>query len=151
MAANPTVPIRVIGLALAASSGHVVVELDERDRGGTRTRPLRLGEQSDIASTPCEPLLDVLRQESVGYIDALKIDVEGTEDQILAPFFARAPETLWPSFIIIEDTRDLWQTDLFSLLAERGYEISARTKLNLMMRRHREAEETCFDGHGEAP
>jgi len=66
---------------------------------------------------------------------ALKIDVEGAEDKVLVPFFSSAPEALWPNLIIIEDTRNLWRIDLFSLLAERGYIISTRTKLNVMMRR----------------
>ena len=125
----------MIALALGASRGQVVVELDARDRGGTRTRPMRPKEPGDVVSMPCQPLFDVVQQEGVGYIDALKIDVEGAEDQILAPFFVVAPETLWPTFLIIEDARLLWRTDLFSMLAERGYKVSARTRLNVMMRR----------------
>ena len=135
VAANPSAPIQVIALALGASRGQVVVELDARDRGGTRTRPMRPKEPGDVVSMPCQPLFDVVQQEGVGYIDALKIDVEGAEDQILAPFFVVAPETLWPTFLIIEDARLLWRTDLFSMLAERGYKVSARTRLNVMMRR----------------
>jgi len=135
VAANPSAPIQVIALALGASRGQVVVELNARDRGGTRTRPMRPKEPGDVVSMPCQPLFDVVQQEGVGYIDALKIDVEGAEDQILAPFFVVAPETLWPTFLIIEDARLLWRTDLFSMLAERGYKVSARTRLNVMMRR----------------
>ena len=135
VAANPGFPIRVIALALGESEGRVVVEVNERDRGGTRTRPLSQHDQAETVCAECRPLLEVLRQEEVTYIDALKIDVEGAEDEILAPFFANAPERLWPSFIIIEDSRNSWRIDLFSLLAERGYRISTRTKLNVMMRR----------------
>jgi len=135
VAANPSVPIRVIALALGESEGRVVVEVNKRDRGGTRTRPLSEHDHDDSVCVECRPLLDVLRQEGVTYINALKIDVEGAEDKVLVPFFSSAPEALWPNLIIIEDTRNLWRIDLFSLLAERGYIISTRTKLNVMMRR----------------
>ena len=135
VAANPSVPIRVIALALGESEGRVVVEVNKRDRGGTRTRPLSEHDHDDNVCVECRPLLDVLRQEGVTYINALKIDVEGAEDKVLVPFFSSAPEALWPNLIIIEDTRNLWRIDLFSLLAERGYIISTRTKLNVMMRR----------------
>jgi FkbM family methyltransferase len=133
--ANPNVPIRVIASALGESEGRVVVEVNTRDRGGTYTRPLSLHEKAETVFAECHPLLEVLRQDDVPYIDALKIDVEGAEDRILAPFFANTPETLWPTFIIIEDARNSWRIDLFSLLAEKGYGISARTKLNVMLRR----------------
>jgi len=135
VAANPSVPIRVIALALGESEGRVVVEVNKRDRGGTRTRPLSEHDNDDSVCVECRPLLDLLRQEGVTYINALKIDVEGAEDKVLVPFFSSAPEALWPNLIIIEDTRNLWRIDLFSLLAERGYIISTRTKLNVMMRR----------------
>jgi FkbM family methyltransferase len=135
VSANPGVPIRIIELARGESEGRVVVEANERDRGGTFTRPLSQHDQAETVYAECRPLLEVLRQEEVTHINALKIDVEGAEDEILVPFFANAPKTLWPSFIIIEDARNSWRIDLFSLLAEGGYRISTRTKLNVMMRR----------------
>jgi hypothetical protein len=80
-------------------------------------------------------LLEVLRQQGITSIDALKIDVEGAEDRILLPFFKDAERSLWPNLLIIEDARDAWNNDLFSELAQRGYAIETRTKLNVMMRR----------------
>jgi hypothetical protein len=80
-------------------------------------------------------LIDVLSQEGVRAIDALKIDVEGAEDRVLVPFFAAAPESLWPRFMIVEDTHELWRNDLFAVLHARGYRTVARTKLNVMMER----------------
>jgi FkbM family methyltransferase len=135
VAANLGVPIQVIALALGKSEGRVVVKANERDRGGTFTRPVSQHDQAGTVYAECRPLLEVLRQEEVTYTDALKIDVEGAEDEILAAFFANAPEELWPRLIIIEDSSNAWRIDLFSLLAERGYRIGTRTKLNVMMRR----------------
>jgi FkbM family methyltransferase len=135
VAANPDIPIRVIPSALGDSAERVVLEIDEHDLGGTRTRPSHRSDRAGTLYAECRPLLDVLRQEQVAYIDGLKIDVEGAEDKILIPFFTNAPKTLWPAFVIIEDARGSWQAELFSFLAERGYMTVALTKLNVMMRR----------------
>jgi len=137
IAANPDVPIRVIAMALDQSAGRVAVDVNRRDRGGTRTRPMRLDDQANTIYAECRPLLDVLRLEGVARIDALKIDVEGAEDRVLVPFFGDAAEPLWPDLILIEDGRDTWRVDLFSVLANCGYKITAQTKLNVIMRRAR--------------
>jgi FkbM family methyltransferase len=131
VAANPGLPIRVLPVALGETSEMVALETNHRDRGGTRTRSVSTTDSSGVA---CLPLLEALKRE-VSSVDALKIDVEGAEDRILAPFFRDAPESLWPSFLVIEDSRDSWRLDLFSFLGERGYIVVARTKQNVMMRR----------------
>jgi hypothetical protein len=79
-------------------------------------------------------------------IHALKIDVEGAEDLILAPFFHDAPESMWPRLILLEDARSAWSVDLFAVLASLGYTVVSRTRLNVALRRtsssedHREGE-----------
>jgi len=68
-------------------------------------------------------------------VDALKIDVEGLEDVILAPFFRDAPPRLWPRFVIIEDSRPSWKVDLMSVMQGCGYELVALSRhKNLMLR-----------------
>jgi FkbM family methyltransferase len=133
---NPGVPIRVIPLALDASFGSVILEINRRDRGGTRTQPTNERSQTGAIEVECVPLQEVLRRESVESIDALKVDVEGAEDRILVPFFRDAAESLWPRLILLEDSRDCWSVDLFSILAECGYVVAAKTKQNTMLRRY---------------
>lgn len=135
IAANAGVPVRVLPLALGEATGKVVLEPNYRDRGGTRIRPLASIDPASLPVVECRPLLSVLIQEDVSYIDALKIDVEGKEDTILIPFFRDADASLWPRFIIIEDTRNLWRDDLFLVLANQGYTPVARSGVNVMMRR----------------
>ena len=134
VAANPGVAIRVIALALGEKTGNLAIEVDRRDRGGTRTRPLNYNERGGV-NVECRPLLDVLRQEKVLRIDALKIDVEGTEDAILIPFFRDSDESLWPDLIVIEDSRASWRSDFFPSLEDRGYSVIRRSRQNMMMRR----------------
>jgi FkbM family methyltransferase len=142
IAANPDIPIRVVPVALGETEGMVALNIDRRDRGGTRTRALADDGGAGKLDTECQALLverrtllEVVRQEGVSSIDALKIDVEGAEDETLVPFFRDAPAGLWPNLLIIEDARASWRSDLFSVLANCGYAIATRTKLNVVMRR----------------
>jgi FkbM family methyltransferase len=135
VAANAPLPICVKPIALGRSAGRARVELDRRDRGGTTTHVLPLEGADSADSVSCMPLTDVLREEQVKAIDALKIDTEGAEDTILVPFFRDAPASLWPRMIIIEDSGPRWSVDLLALMMKRGYVISARSKQNLVLRR----------------
>jgi FkbM family methyltransferase len=132
IAANPRLPITPLALALGDAEGTAFIVLNARDRGGTRMAP---SGRRDGVEVKCRPLLAVVRDAGLTGIDALKIDVEGAEDKVLAPFFRDAPEALWPGLIVIEDSSAEWSTDLFALLASKGYEVSSRTKQNVMLRR----------------
>ena len=131
MRANPGLPIRVVSAALAGEAGMLAVRPDRRDRGGTRVhQSVQRGEVMVEAKT----LVQLLTQENVESIDALKIDVEGMEDSILFSFFRDASQRLWPRFILVEDARAVWNTDLFSLLAAKGYSVASRSRRNVMLR-----------------
>ena len=134
--ANPGVPITVIPKALSDEAGVVAVELDLRDRGGTRTKKIdQAGETTGTVGVPSQTLLNILAGEDVDAIDALKIDVEGLEDVILAPFFRAAPPQLRPRLVIIEDSRPSWKVDLMSVMRGCGYELVALSRhKNLMLR-----------------
>jgi FkbM family methyltransferase len=134
--ANPGVPVTIIPKALSDEAGVVAVELDRRDRGGTRTTKIgQAGASTETVRVPSQTLLDVLAGEGVDAVDALKIDVEGLEDVILAPFFRDAPAHLLPHLVIIEDSRPSWKVDLMSVMQAKGYELVALSRhKNLMLR-----------------
>jgi FkbM family methyltransferase len=134
--ANPGLPITIIPKALSDEAGVVAVELDRRDRGGTRTKKIeQAGASAGTVHVPSQTLLDVLAGEGVDAVDALKIDVEGLEDVILAPFFHDAPPQLRPRLVIIEDSRSSWKVDLMSVMRGCGYELVALSRhKNLMLR-----------------
>lgn len=93
-------------------------------------------EPGQTIRVPSRPLLDIVRNAGAARIDALKIDVEGYEDRCLPPFFADAPESLWPSVIVIEHIgSDEWNIDLIGHLESLGYHRVARTRSNLVLRR----------------
>jgi len=130
VAANSGLPIQVIGIALGERAGTLALEIDRCNRGGTRTRPATPDDPADVR-VECRTLLDLLKAQDVRSIDVLKIDVEGMEAAILLPFFSNAPKSLWPNLIIIEEPGERWCRALVNY----GYALSARSKLNVMMRR----------------
>jgi FkbM family methyltransferase len=134
IAVNPNLPVATFPMALSDDADGLAVELDRRDRGGTRTTKSATDATADAVRVPSQSLLQLLEAERVDAVDALKIDVEGFEDVVLGPFFQDAPARLLPRLIIIEDCRGSWKTDLVSAMAARGYAIATRSKLNFILR-----------------
>lgn len=110
---NRETRVTVVGAAVAARSGKGWLVRDPDNRGqnalsaesgasavtGTSTET-EAG--ADVLPVPVRPLPEILEEAGVTRVDALKIDVEGMEPEILADFFDRAPEALWPRLILTE-------------------------------------------------
>jgi FkbM family methyltransferase len=135
LAVNPHIAVTVLPIALADRDGTVELVLDPSDSGGTHLESqARPAARQNVVNVPCRTLAAVIGEAGLTRVDALKIDVEGAEDLVLVPFFRDAPESLWPDLILIEDTRDLWQTDVFALLERHGYNVTARSRQNVALR-----------------
>jgi FkbM family methyltransferase len=135
LAANPAAQIDLKPIALAEHDGETTLVLNESDSGGTHIDK-QDGRQDagERISVPCRALVSVLAEAGIATIDALKIDVEGAEDIVFAPFLRDAPPSLLPRLLVIEDTRGLWSVDLFALLATRGYTVQERSRQNVALR-----------------
>ena len=118
LAANPSAKVDVMPIALSDREGEATLVLNDSDSGGTHLDKQDGREEAgERISVPCKPLMAVLAEAGIAAIGALKIDVEGAEDIVLAPFLRDAPASLLPRLILIEDTRGFWSVDLFALLA----------------------------------
>ena len=135
LAANPSAKVDVRPVALSDREGEVTLVLNDSDSGGTHIDK-HDGRKDPGAriNVPCKPLLAVLSEAGIAGIDALKVDVEGAEDIVLAPFLRDAPRALLPSLILIEDTRGFWGLDLFALLRSCGYTEAERSRQNVALR-----------------
>jgi len=82
------------------------------------------------------PLQDLLDENQISRIDALKIDVEGHEDRVLGPFLDKAPEKLLPRRIVIEYTsKNQWRSDILERLLQTGYICVKKTRGNALLAR----------------
>jgi FkbM family methyltransferase len=131
---NPFGTIKAVACAVADKAGELTLFLDPRNKGESSVKIVGPS-QAETVRVPAVTLLDLLREEGFTKVDAMKLDVEGAEDLILDPFFRDAPETLYPSFFIIEDGRGQWQSDLPQLLEGKGYRLLVHTRLNLLYER----------------
>lgn len=134
IAQNPFGTVKAVACALADKPGELTLFIDTVNRGESSVRILNSSTATAV-KVPAMTLLALVEGEGYDRIDAIKLDVEGAEDIILEPFLRDAPEALWPGFIIIEDSRQRWQSDLVGLLKRSGYKLIAQTRLNLVFER----------------
>jgi FkbM family methyltransferase len=132
--ANPELPIEMVPVAVTDHDGVVELAIDPRDSGGTQVVKDTATQGAETVRVRCRPLAAILADAGIAAIDALKIDIEGAEDLALAPFLRDAPDSLLPRLLIIEDRAMDWRTDLFALIAARGYVHSMRVRHNVIFR-----------------
>lgn len=134
--------IEVMPFALSDSPGELEFFVDASNQGqsgfdrglpdspgheGARRGALRAGERIAV---PCRTLGDVLNGLGLHAADALKIDVEGAEDLVLAGFFRSAPDQQLPRCLVIENSESHWSIRLFDLFEARGLRLLKRTRMN---------------------
>jgi FkbM family methyltransferase len=131
---NPFGTVKAVACAVADKTGELTLFLDPNNRGESSVKIVG-SSHTDAIRVPAVTLLDLLNQEGLPHLDAIKLDVEGAEDLILDPFFRDAPEQFHPKLMIIEDGRNRWQIDLPKLLKSKGYRLILQTKMNLIFER----------------
>lgn len=130
-ALNPELPIKIIPVAAGASLAKMRMSISASNDGeGSLARTEQSG---GFIEVDVVPLNDILAQNGIAKINALKIDVEGFEETVLLPFFENAPSTLWPKMIILERGDGEWKTDLKGYLLGLGYFLKATTRMNYVL------------------
>ena len=126
--------VRVVPCALGGAFGKARLYLGSEDLGSSSVvKPSTDGSFLDVEM---RPLLDVLQYCQIVAIDAMKIDVEGMESQILKPFFEAAAPALYPKMIIIEDSSQAdWDWHVIDWMLANGYQIKDRSRGNLILTR----------------
>ena len=82
-----------------------------------------------------QPLLKILSNFDIDEIGALKIDIEGYEEEALIPFFKAADRDFWPKRLVIEDAhKGQWNGHLIHLLERLGYRLHHKTRSNLLLK-----------------
>ena len=113
----------VHGCAVGARAGRALLEIDDQNLGRTRVT------ESGSRDVEMKTLLEIVRCHGLRRIDAIKVDVEGYEDQVLGPFLDEVPESLLPGIIVAECSwSESWDCDWMSGARRRGYREVVRTR-----------------------
>lgn len=75
-------------------------------------------------------LVQLLDAAGIERADAIKIDVEGAEPDILEAFFAAAPQARWPKRLLLERLPDLKGRDPVAMAQAAGYRVVMDTGRN---------------------
>ena len=122
--------IEIISTGISDASGTFTLYLDDDNLGASSL--LDKGADAPQVQVPCEPLLQVIRDQKLSRVDVIKCDIEGAEDRALIPFLLDAPHHLLPHCFIFENNERLWQGPLLETLKQRDYLETHRTRLNLI-------------------
>ncbi len=84
----------------------------------------------------CLPLLLLLKKEEINQVDFLKLDIEGFEFRVLNHFFQNASLSLYPTYILYEDTSYYVSENggnLSNLLYSKGYKVIFKSGINVLV------------------
>lgn len=134
--------INTLECGVGTLAGEFDLHLDPDNLGASSTlaHMPRSGGQAktdEVLRIACKPLRQILEEQGITRIDAMKLDIEGAEDAAVVPFLATAPDTLLPSLLVIENSEEIWTLDVVGALRARGYAVVVRTRLNTVHRRVR--------------
>jgi FkbM family methyltransferase len=126
--------VNLVAAAAGPTDGELMIETDGENLGASH---IVSGKPAGHAiRVPSLRLERILGDAGVTHVDALKIDVEGFEDRVLTGFFRQAPQSLWPSAVVIEHlSRDEWQDDCIADMLKRGYTEIGRNRSNTLLLR----------------
>lgn len=127
LTANGIANIHLNNCALGRTEGTVMLVAGSGNKGENRIEA-GASAASGLA-VPMTTLPAFLTAKGIARIDALKIDVEGYEVDVLEPLFAGTPRGTWPRLLICEVIQD-GDRRLADLLARQGYTRVSQGRLN---------------------
>jgi FkbM family methyltransferase len=119
--------------ALADGAGEAVLNIVHKNRGASGFHPRGNRSGDETITVPTMALLALMDKHAIERADAIKIDIEGAEDQVLPAFFETCPPERLPKLMIIERNQD-WAVDCIALAINAGYRDSGQGRKNAILR-----------------
>ncbi|MGD2133065.1 MAG: FkbM family methyltransferase [Maricaulaceae bacterium] len=129
IAANGFSAVRVIDKAIAGGPGTARLGLPSGNKGTASIA----SEGEDFIEVETCSILDLMDAHGIDAADAMKIDIEGAEDQALPPFFETCPKERLPKHILMETLSPNWSVDCVDLARQAGYVETARSHMNVIL------------------
>ncbi|WP_341760161.1 FkbM family methyltransferase [Candidatus Endowatersipora endosymbiont of Watersipora subatra] len=112
---------------VAAEVGTGTLVMDQKNRG-----EMSVCLEGEGTPININTLQNIIVENHFHYIDAMKIDIEGYDFQVLKNFLTNAPSDFWPQLLIVE-TFNLEGQKIILMLKEYGYVLQCRTNINAIM------------------
>lgn len=120
-------------VAASDADGRIGLEVNRESRGESR-----VGGSGGL-DIEARRLRGLVREAGLARIDAMKVDIEGHETRALQPFFADAPQSLWPAMLIIETSHADAAQSAEALALRCGYHVRLKSKRNAVLARDAQA------------
>ena len=117
--------VTVAPVALSDRDGETRIAVNHANRGELTTG-------ADGTPVAMRPLMSLVNEAGFPRVDALKIDIEGMEDPVLAHYLGNADRVFWPRLVILEAQRGE-VTPALERLQSAGYRIQERSRMNAIL------------------
>lgn len=132
LASNQIGNVRINQIALGRQEGKMRLVTGDGNKGENRVEAD--GAEGGGHEVEMTTLKQFIAKRGIEQIDAVKIDIEGHEVDVLEPFFQDCPESVWPRLLICEVVHDK-DSRLLDLLKLSGYKIAGKGRLNTIFKR----------------
>ncbi len=118
--------VRLLPYAAAAADGPLRFAVDVKSRGLSHL------DEAGGLTVAGRTVVSMLAESAARRIDAMKIDIEGSEHAALKAFFSEAPRALWPRLILCETSHEDPARSAKELILTAGYAEALQTKRNFV-------------------
>ncbi len=132
--ANKSLQITHADCAVAANKGVARMSLSKQNRGATGFALRSGAEPDDEFMVQTRVLSELLQTHDMLGADALKMDIEGAEDQVLPAYFEETLTVDLPKLLILERNPD-WSVDCVELALSCGYRLIEQAHMNVVLER----------------
>lgn len=120
LAQNAELPVTLVDVALGRAEGTLRLALEPGNLGRAHLIPPGAAAGGEVHPVRVRRLAGLLREEGITQVAAAKIDVEGSEAEVLAGLLGAEPPAPLPEAILLEE-HDPAGSRAFALLREGGY------------------------------
>lgn len=132
---NESANVAIVETGVSDEEETLQLTLDTKGNAGAHSFIAKRSQDSQTRQIHCVPLLSLIASNRP--VRFLKIDIEGFEYRVLSRFLRDAPKSVWPAYIMLEDSPAIREADAVAVLTKAGYEQVARYDFNVILRHNR--------------